>query len=241
MKAYSDNFEEIKHLKDTVFYSIDLMERNNHVCIQNILNAFATINEAGRYESTDASKIAHAILPNLFVMWDRKIREGIMGDPNLFYAETYAMKFLPQMKQELLDLIISCNAPYLSGEEIIKTIEEICGGNTVTKLIDQYNYMTYTMPTEYHLYIEEIRKNSPVDVWDQSLPESTEFWKEQYKYTDDWKKEKIIEMLNLLQKKKILTPKQRREYWIKWRDGSKDEQDWVYKELEELSKRITLV
>lgn len=141
-----------------------------------MMNAFATINEAGRYESTDASKIAHVILPDLFVMWDRKIREGIMGDPNLFYAENYVMKFLPQMKLELHNLIESCAATNLNEMETIKTIEDICGGNTVTKLIDQYNYMTYTMSTEYKLYIDEIKKNAPKELWPQNLLESTEFW-----------------------------------------------------------------
>ena len=31
-----------------------------------------------RYESTDASKILHTILPNFFVMWDDKIKEGVI-------------------------------------------------------------------------------------------------------------------------------------------------------------------
>jgi len=156
-QAYSEVYEEINYLREKTFHEIDILERNNHVCIQNIINKFATINNAGRYESTDASKMAHAILPDLFVMWDRKIREGTIGDANSSYAENYVMIFLPYMKNELNQLIDSCRVGTEDTNKVLSTLESICNGDTIAKLLDEYNYMSYTMPTEFNLHKENFR------------------------------------------------------------------------------------
>ena len=36
IEAYEKNYAEIEHLKGKNFYEIDVLERDNHVCIQNI-------------------------------------------------------------------------------------------------------------------------------------------------------------------------------------------------------------
>ena len=236
-EAYASVFDEINHLKDKTFHEMDILERNNHICIQNIINAFSTCNNAGRYESTDATKMAHALMPNLFVMWDRKIRAGTIGDANHNRAENYVMNFLPRMKIELQDLIKSCKTDKKTPDkEIIKTIEMVCHGKTITKLLDQFNYMTYTMPTEYNMHVSEVKDNVPSHIWTDGLYESLDFWTEHIgsgKGTDDELRKEFIGILNKLQKTGHMASKERQDWWVKYRNGSREERDWLFNELTE--------
>jgi len=240
LQAYENTFEEMKYLKEKNFIDMDILERNNHVAIQNVINAYSTCNHVARYESTDASKMAHALNPNVFIMWDRRIREGTIGDPNANRAENYAMNFLPRMKNELSDLIASCrDDDDLSDRECVDVLEGICG-KKITKLIDQYNYMSYTMPTEYNLYVSEVKKNAPMEVWDKPLSESVEFWREQIsksKYTRSWMNKSFIYYLNELQKRGAITPKERREYFTRWRKASIEDKKWLFDEIERVAER----
>lgn len=236
-EAYADVYEEINHLKDKTFSEIDLLERNNHICIQNIINAFSTCNNAGRYESTDATKMAHALMPDLFVMWDRKIREGTIGNANHNLAENYVMNFLPRMKLELRELVKSCKTdPKTPENEILASIEAVCHGKTVAKLLDQFNYMTFTMPTEYKLHIAEVKQNAPRHIWTDGLYDSLDFWTEHVgsgKGTNAELRNKYIKMLNELQKNGRIKSKERQDWWIKYRSGSKEEREWLYNEIKE--------
>jgi hypothetical protein len=96
-----------------------------------------------RYESTDASKILHTILPNFFVMWDDKIKEGVIqGRDN---GAAYAFYFLPKMQLELREAIETCmEERKLDHIDVIKYICEKCDGKTLAKLVDEYDYMKYT-------------------------------------------------------------------------------------------------
>ena len=96
-----------------------------------------------RYESTDASKILHTILPNFFVMWDDKIKEGVIqGRDN---GAAYAFYFLPKMQLELREAIETCmEERKLDRIDAIKYICEKCDGKTLAKLVDEYDYMKYT-------------------------------------------------------------------------------------------------
>ena len=96
-----------------------------------------------RYESTDASKILHTILPNFFVMWDDKIKEGVIqGRDN---GAAYAFYFLPKMQLELREAIETCmEEGKLDRIDAIKYICEKCDGKTLAKLVDEYDYMKYT-------------------------------------------------------------------------------------------------
>jgi hypothetical protein len=40
--------------------------------------------------------------------------------------------------------------------EVVTIIENLYGGNTLAKLVDQYNYMMFTMPTEYDSYRKKL-------------------------------------------------------------------------------------
>lgn len=96
-----------------------------------------------RYESTDASKILHTILPNFFVMWDDKIKEGVIqGRDN---GAAYAFYFLPKMQLELREAIETCmEERKLDRIDAIKYICEKCDGKTLAKLVDEYDYVKYT-------------------------------------------------------------------------------------------------
>lgn len=75
-------------------------------------------------EYTGASKVMHLLNKNLFVMWDGYIRDEYeCGDTGEDYVD-----FLKQMQEKFKD--IEWNMP----------------GKTLTKAIDEYNYVTITLP-----------------------------------------------------------------------------------------------
>lgn len=115
------------------------------------------------YESTDCSKILHTILPHLIVMWDMKIRAGILGDENKKSGAIYALEFLPQMQIELREAIATCmDEKGLSREEAIKYIREICGYESLPKLVDEHNYVIYTRRDEFKPYLETLNKKNEI-------------------------------------------------------------------------------
>ena len=129
-----------------------------------------------RYESTDSSKILHTILPNLIVMWDPKIRLGILGNENKKKGSMYALDFLPKMQKELQEAIDTCmKEEKLEREETIKYIRQECGNENLPKLIDELNYVTYTRTNDFKYYIEKSKENGKLSFNDfrrllQKLP-----------------------------------------------------------------------
>jgi len=112
-----------------------------------------------RYESTDSSKICHTILPNLFVMWDRRIRKGILGSSDRDCGAIYAREFLPKMQSELREALNTCMQERdLSEKEAKRYIRRLCDNKPLPKLIDEYNYMIFTRPLDFEEYIEKIKK-----------------------------------------------------------------------------------
>jgi len=87
----------------------------------------------------------HTIIPNLFVMWDDKIRRGILGESEDKYGEHYAYEFLPRMQNEFGEAISSYMEDGFSREEVVRKLSEDCDNRTLPKLIDQHNYVIYTL------------------------------------------------------------------------------------------------
>jgi len=111
--------------------------------VRDVFDKTANCTLIGRYESTDASKILHTILPNFFVMWDVLIKEGVLEGREKGAA--YAFYFLPKMQLELREAIETCmKERKLNRTEAIRHICEKCDGKTLAKLVDEYNYMKYT-------------------------------------------------------------------------------------------------
>jgi hypothetical protein len=142
-KIYDGNCHIIKELEHERIEDANLTDKELRRRISDIFNRVADCPGTGRYESTDASKILHTILPSFFVMWDDKIKEGIVRGGH--FGEVYANVFLPKIQEELEEAIKMCMEEKKMGRsEAIEYIREQCEGKTLAKLADEYNYMKYT-------------------------------------------------------------------------------------------------
>jgi len=141
-EIYPDVLPTLEKLKNK---KIEDMMFTNEITIEirNTFDKIANCTIIDRYESTDASKILHTIIPHFFVMWDDRIKQGIVrGGSN---GAVYAIKFLPKMQSELREAIETCiEERKIKREDAIKYICEKCNGKTLAKLVDEYNYMKYT-------------------------------------------------------------------------------------------------
>ena len=106
--------------------------------------------KVAKYESTDTSKALHGMIPELFVMWDNKIRKGILGIKGTgsgreYDGTCYAEEFLPLMqsraKQVLDSFVEKHGGDYVTASI---AISKSCNGFTLAKLIDEFNYFTFT-------------------------------------------------------------------------------------------------
>ena len=112
------------------------------------------------YESTDASKVLHTIIPNLFVMWDNKIREGVLGKENKKKGSMYALNFLPKMQEELLEVIDTCmKEENLERGAAVSFIRQKCGNESLPKLVYEFYYCIFTKPSEFKDYLVKINDN----------------------------------------------------------------------------------
>ena len=97
------------------------------------------------YESTAASKILHTINPDLFVMWDDKIRsmygrEILNKRTGLKSENDYAHHFLPEMKRLATESITQVtDKRKCSRTDAIKWLAPC--SNTLAKVLDEYNYV----------------------------------------------------------------------------------------------------
>jgi len=141
-KIYRQIYPTLQELRNEKIEDTNLTEELK-IKIRDTFNKVANCTLIDRYESTDASKILHTILPNFFVMWDDNIKEAVVqGGEN---GATYAFYFLPKMQLEIRDIIETCmEERKLSRIDAIRYICEKCDGKTLAKLIDEHNYMKYT-------------------------------------------------------------------------------------------------
>lgn len=146
-EVYEKIYPTIKELEQRKIEDINLADEELKRKIQDVFDKVADCTRKGdRYESTAASKILHTILPNLFIMWDRKIREGTLGDEGRKKGRNYAYEFLPLVQTELKEAIKTyVTERNLNHIEAVRYISESCNGKTLTKLADEFNYMKYTM------------------------------------------------------------------------------------------------
>ena len=94
------------------------------------------------YASVGTSKILHAAVnPELFVMWDNKIRDGYSLQ-NSGYS--YAYEFLPRMQKQAREAVEQVmNKKRLSRDDAIKYLTPC--GRSLAKVIDEYNYVKFTL------------------------------------------------------------------------------------------------
>lgn len=86
---------------------------------------------------TGASKVLHLLVPDLFVMWDDKIRS--------FYAVSSYVDFLRKMKDELNEALDHYCRDFQVDRELAKDrMRARCDNRSLTKLIDEYNFLRIT-------------------------------------------------------------------------------------------------
>ena len=164
---YSDISPDLDFLKDKSIESVDLDNPQVEKSISHIFDKVAD-GLCYKHQSTDASKILHTILPNLMVMWDRKIREGILKDVNKDWGTAYVWEFLSKMQKEAREAIASCaQEKELSSADAKRTIEETCRGHSLAKLIDQHNYVIFTKTENFKEVLEWTLKNRKITELEQ--------------------------------------------------------------------------
>lgn len=140
---YKQVFPQMKSWEDAKLEEVDLTA-DVRSSIAVIFNRIAYCPRKKRFESTDASKILHAILPGLFVMWDSNIRKGVVREQE-GNGTTYANEFLPKMQDAGREYLTSYKDEKRTSVKLAaRDISRIAGGYTLAKLLDELNYVRYT-------------------------------------------------------------------------------------------------
>jgi hypothetical protein len=141
LQTYRDIFEMISEFKNETIIGINLTNRvQNTVAI--IFDRIAYSTRERRFESTDTSKILHVIIPELFVMWEDKVRKEIVGEGR--DGRCYAFEFLPKMHRlahEFVDGYVEEKGG--SCESASREISSMADNYTLAKLIDELNFVRY--------------------------------------------------------------------------------------------------
>lgn len=154
LNIYRKSFPIITNFSKESLISINLSKKVKND-ISNIFDAISCCPNKQRHEYTDTSKILHAILPNLFVMWDIAIRNGYVGEE--CDGKCYGNIFMPKMQElaiaSLDSFLTERGGDYKSASQQISLITN---GSTLAKLIDEFNYVRFTKRKS----LEEIRSIS---------------------------------------------------------------------------------
>ena len=154
LRGYRMAFLVLQRLKGLRFETVNLsglVGADGETVASAIAKAFGAIATCGRRnESTGASKILHTLQPDLFVMWDMRIaggyglcKDATQQRPN---GHEYAHVFLPRLKYEADEAIATYLAESpVATEDPAAQITSLAGAPTFPKLLDEYNYMKYTL------------------------------------------------------------------------------------------------
>jgi len=241
---YSEIFPFVWKMRTEKFEDLDLRDNELKKGIQRVFDKVANCCVIDRYESTDASKMLHTMLPDLFVMWDRGIRKGLLGDENEYSGEVYAYDFLPIVQRELHEAIETFSRiRSLDRSNAIELIRKSCNGKTLPKLADQYNYMSHTMTEDFCGYVEKesrrvdsqeyrilLERLNGIVTSRRSRPQLN---REGLKLQRDFRE--LTRTLDMLKKKGMVTAQQWRDYSSSWRQFPQD-RERIKKHLERLLK-----
>lgn len=101
-----------------------------------------------RYQAVGASKILHLLHPQFFIMWDNRIAAGYAARDLLNSRSTanhYVDQFLPRVQLVARRAVAECRSIYGWTEEAAERSLCSCCGHTLAKVIDEYNYVKYTL------------------------------------------------------------------------------------------------
>ncbi len=230
-RKYTEVHPIIEELRGKNITAVDLSDGFYRKAIPYVFDKVARCCLDDRFESTDASKILHTIVPEFFIMWDRNIRRGILGGEERRYGDIYVSEFLPQMQGELNDAIQSCMMENeLDRLEAITCIQERCDGKTLAKLADQYNYMIYTMPKSFKSYIQKNTSSLPsqeLEFLSETIsavmanPEINVYkWRQDAEIKRHQKEYRgFIKLLNELKAKNLINADEWRNYNRRWEEN----------------------
>lgn len=144
LQIYEDIFPILKRFEHNTIMDIEFTpDVKSSLCV--IFDRMAMCCKTGRFESTDTSKILHGILPQLFVMWDERIRRNTVGAQNRD-GRGYAYRFLPSMHKLAGGMISSyAREKQCDYESASQAISAMADNQTLAKLIDELNYLRFTM------------------------------------------------------------------------------------------------
>ena len=150
LQIYEDIFPSVKTFENETLIDIDFTGDAKD-SLHEIFDSIANCNRTKRFgkqrfESTDTSKILHVLIPKLFVMWDRKIRRGILGDAERKSAREYVYEFLPEM-QKLAKTFLDSYISEKGGnyESAAQDISKMVDNYTLAKSIDELNFLRFTL------------------------------------------------------------------------------------------------
>ena len=130
------------------------------------------------------------------------------------------------MKIELNELIKSCiNNNVYNKTESLELIRELCDNKTISKLIDEHNYMTYTMPTEFSAYKQNIKPEIREKLLNDPIDQTIDLQKNLLiydRYSEKGEFRYFIGLLNKTKNKGLITPNEWREQSTRWRKFPQD-------------------
>ena len=149
-RALSEIEPDLGKLRNRTLLDVCLDERIGGESISEVIcrsfKRLAKCNSRNHNETTGASKILHIINPNLFAMWDGRIREGYIcrlkkKDNWIWYTE-----FLQEMQNLAKCAIkqVKANERHHSDETAIASLTGC--KHSLAKALDEYNYVNFTLP-----------------------------------------------------------------------------------------------
>ena len=162
LQIYDGVFPLLKNFEGKTILNIQFTEDTRAMLVK-IFDSLANCCRTTRFESTDTSKILHAMIPDLFVMWDDRIKKaiiGVRGSGKDYDGRCYANEFLPGM-QEMANKFLDSFIKEHGGdcENACARISEMADGYTLAKLIDEFNYLRFTKKRT----LEDIRREGADD------------------------------------------------------------------------------
>lgn len=142
-RIYAEIHPVLVEMWDLKIEEVGLEDKEFTVKIRDVFHKVAKCTLIDRYESTDASKILHTVIPDFFVMWDDKIKDGLVQGRSM--GATYAFFFLKIAQDAINEAIQTCmDEKGLERSDAIQHIRDACDGKSLAKLVDQYHFLKYT-------------------------------------------------------------------------------------------------
>lgn len=146
--AHRDVLSDLKALEGLTLWDYDPAELvlvggqqvEAHVVIFEVFQRFTGIGHRAR--ETAASKLLHMLNPSLFIMWDTAIADayGVSKTP-----DGYVYEFMPLMKEKANQVIASYREDFqTTRDETVARLNAYRPYKTLTKLLDEYNWIQYT-------------------------------------------------------------------------------------------------